>query len=568
MSTKRQAPTELNHENWNDEDPVEEDQTGGFAIAPKEVLEKRVIRTAKRRSQAISGEAKKSVFSGFSGFNKIQHSSFDFLSNLTNGSKNNGSLTSTSETAVSSSSVNSNPSNTISSGIFSLSGTSTPTKAAFGKPPADSPFGGTSETTVTTSSLFSQSVFTTSKADSTVSDNPFKIQSTVTSPIAGDFGKKTNPASDKPLSQVSSTIFGTPSTSANSGNTLFSSTSNNFATFKKQTPQIFNKTSDAKKPESKPESKSSLMTYHNKLKGLNESVSDCIRKHVEEMPICILTPIFKDYEKYLKDIQEEYEKNKEQEKKDSAKSEPEPKQNTSPEKSVSVSKSTTSTLFSGNKSSIFAAVTSSPKTSNTTSVFNTGTSIASCTFSTTTTPSTGFSFGIKPNTNTSPLTSATTTNGNTPFSFGMGKPFSFSTNVNTPKPEEPANEANDNEDVPPKVEYTPIVEENSVYDKKCKIFVKKDGNFIDKGVGTLYIKKVEDSGKHQLLVRANTAIGNVLLNLILSSGVPTQRMGKNNVMMICIPTPDAKPPPTSVLVRVKTSEEADELLETLNKYKV
>ena len=41
--------------------------------------------------------------------------------------------------------------------------------------------------------------------------------------------------------------------------------------------------------------------------------------------------------------------------------------------------------------------------------------------------------------------------------------------------------------------------------------------------------------------------------------------GKNNVMIVYMPTPQALV--TSCLLRVKTAEQADELLETLNKYK-
>lgn len=42
--------------------------------------------------------------------------------------------------------------------------------------------------------------------------------------------------------------------------------------------------------------------YYAKLKGLNESVATWIKTHVDANPFCILTPIFKDYEKYLKEI--------------------------------------------------------------------------------------------------------------------------------------------------------------------------------------------------------------------------------------------------------------------------
>lgn len=102
--------------------------------------------------------------------------------------------------------------------------------------------------------------------------------------------------------------------------------------------------------------------------------------------------------------------------------------------------------------------------------------------------------------------------------------------------------------------------------RRCKVFVKKDATYAERGVGTLFIKKVSE-GKHQLLVRAETVIGTVLLNVLLTESVPTQRMGKNNVMLVCIPTPGDKPPPTTVLLRVKTADEADQLLATIQKYK-
>lgn len=43
--------------------------------------------------------------------------------------------------------------------------------------------------------------------------------------------------------------------------------------------------------------------YFAKLKGLNESVAQWIKTHVDANPFCILTPIFKDYERYLKEIE-------------------------------------------------------------------------------------------------------------------------------------------------------------------------------------------------------------------------------------------------------------------------
>jgi len=58
--------------------------------------------------------------------------------------------------------------------------------------------------------------------------------------------------------------------------------------------------------------KSHSSDYYAKLKGLNESVATWIKSHVDANPFCILTPIFKDYEKYLKEITSKEESTKAQ----------------------------------------------------------------------------------------------------------------------------------------------------------------------------------------------------------------------------------------------------------------
>ncbi|KAM3968129.1 nuclear pore complex protein Nup50 [Aphomia sociella] len=551
MSVKRQATTDLNHENWDQDDPTEHEEMGSFKTATKDILEKRVIRTAKRRTQISSDETKKSVFSGFGGFNKKQPSSFDFLANLTNGNNKSTSPTSKSDTTVTSTIFN-NISTSTGNNIFGTQSSSSPQKPIFGisKTQPSPLFGSTTTSTAS-------SVFTASKADSTVSESPFKIQVTSSS---SDFGvasvKTTNANSAASVSQVSSTIFGIPTTSS-SKTSLFTNTSNSTlftakpvsstTTVQANSNPLFTSASTKDSginSENKKDDKK--LTYYSKLKGLNESVSEWIRKHVDETPLCILTPIFKDYEKYLKDIQDEYQNDNEKSLVTDKKVSDEPQ----------------ATSFGTNK----ALLTSkSPG-------FKLGTSINPVSNESST--KSPFLLGMtNPSTapvSSSPFSSTTNTNGSAPFSFGIGKPFSFNSNIQTTN-SETSKETNEKEkeddDSPPKVEFTPVVEENSVYDKRCKIFVKKGETFVDKGVGTLYVKKIEETGKHQLLVRANTNLGTVLLNLILASAIPTQRMGKNNVMMVCIPTPDTKPPPVPILIRVKTSEEADELLETLNKYK-
>lgn len=96
--------------------------------------------------------------------------------------------------------------------------------------------------------------------------------------------------------------------------------------------------------------------------------------------------------------------------------------------------------------------------------------------------------------------------------------------------------------------------------------MKKDGNFSDRGVGTLFLKPTPND-KMQLIVRAGNSLGNILLNTLLTESIPLKRMNKNSIMLVCLPTPDSNPPPTPVLLRVKTSEDADTLMETLEKNK-
>ncbi|CAG5056060.1 unnamed protein product [Parnassius apollo] len=563
MSVKRRATTDLNHENW-DQEEKDEEEMGTFKVAPEDVLEKRVIKIAKRRSQNADG-TKKAVFSGFGGFNKTQPSSFDFLANLTNGSKTNTTSATTTDSVPPSTNITSKPFGSMSSSnIFTSPASSVPAKPSFGKPTTES---SSSVFGVPTSSI-AQSIFTASKADSTVNDNPFKTQVTTNS-----FNSKQPEVSS---SQVSSTIFGTASSSSNN-KSLFapsSSTAFQIQPVSSASSQLTNTAVDAKTENTKESNTNSekiegkKLTYYSKLKGLNESVSEWIKKHVDETPLCILTPIFKDYEKYLKEIQDEYNNKKEEEKNsnnnDSKKTENQAapiKSNTTPTNNMLGSPSFT-TASSNTPKSIFAV--KSTQSGN----FSFG-----FTSSASTNTSAGFSFLNSTQstaTTTSPFAgsnSAANTNDKPAFSFGTDKPFNFNSNIQVKENTDKPSENNEEEDEPPKVEFTPVVEENSVFDKRCKIFVKKDGNFVDKGVGTLYIKKIEDSEKHQLLVRANTNLGNVLLNMVLSSAIPIQRMGKNNVMLVCIPSPEAKPPPVPILIRVKTSEEADDLLNTLNKYK-
>ena len=66
--------------------------------------------------------------------------------------------------------------------------------------------------------------------------------------------------------------------------------------------------------------------------------------------------------------------------------------------------------------------------------------------------------------------------------------------------------------------------------------------------------------------------GNILLNILLSPSMPMKRQGKNNVFLVCVPNPPIDPKktssdPTPMLIRVKTGEDADELLAKLEELK-
>ena len=62
--------------------------------------------------------------------------------------------------------------------------------------------------------------------------------------------------------------------------------------------------------------------------------------------------------------------------------------------------------------------------------------------------------------------------------------------------------------------------------------------------------------------------GNIMLNIFLTPAVPVKKQGKNNVFFVCVPNPPIDPKadnstPVPMLVRVKTSEDADNLIKII-----
>jgi len=269
------------------------------------------------------------------------------------------------------------------------------------------------------------------------------------------------------------------------------------------------------------------------LKALNVQVTEWIKKHVDDNPLVILSPIFKDYEKHIQEIADKFP----------------PRATRTPSLASASPK---------NKSPV--------KTTEAIKPFSFGAKAAP-TEKESAAP-TGFSFGSGP---AAKPAAAAAPGG---FSFGSGSGGMFSAPP-IPSSTQPApsteNAQGEDEDQPPKVEIKQVTEDDALYSKKCKLFYKKDGNYVEKGVGMMYLKTA-DSGKIQLLMRADTNLGNILLNIILNKDIPTTRVGKNNVMLVCIPNPPVDPKattsqPTPMLIRVKTSADADDLKDKLDEYK-
>lgn len=110
-------------------------------------------------------------------------------------------------------------------------------------------------------------------------------------------------------------------------------------------------------------------------------------------------------------------------------------------------------------------------------------------------------------------------------------------------------------------------EEDAFYSTRCKLFFKRDNDWSELGVGMLSLKNVGE--KIQVIVRNDTALSKIILNVFVTEETPTSRSGKNNVLLMSVPNPPVfgkdgdNTKPVSYLIRVKTAENADELQQHL-----
>ncbi len=559
---KRRAGNDLNRDNWDQEEEPEE--IGCFKKASDDVLKGRVIRQARRRMPNTSSTPEtepKSIFSGFTAFSASNESNkFSFTADL----KGSGDGNTNGQKPAFSFLSKSNHSET--------------------KP---------------TLSFLSNAAVTSKKSESIGEKSPSSISDIFTSKNATNtstsVADNTSPDGNKSTPLFSSTIPQKKSTETSDlvGKNKLNQLSKELVETEKQSTETA-----AESRDSQPKTPDEI--FLQKLRSLNLLCTEWIIKHLNENLGYILTPIFDDYKKYLNQLKEERQRANSSTKKpkiveppadDGSKTEttkppvsfkvPNFKATLSKQKplrgffapSAKEEEKPTGFKFSNHAETVsnFKFSSSSPQTEITpvkssepspgvddTGIFKFGTAVKS-------TPTEGFSFGT-PKTNESADPKNETPKIPSFFSF---TPAPLTTNPligQTPAPAtDRTNSKDEDEDAPPVPEDEVITEEGSVYDKKCKVFIKKDGNFVDLGVGFLFLKLVGDEQKCQIIVRANNKLANILINVLLTSGIPTQLMGKNNVMVICCPTPEAKP--TTVLLRVKTAEDAQELLDTMNKYK-
>ncbi|NXY88801.1 NUP50 protein, partial [Alcedo cyanopectus] len=295
--------------------------------------------------------------------------------------------------------------------------------------------------------------------------------------------------------------------------------------------------------------------YHKQLAALNRSVRDWIAKHVNTNPLCDLTPIFRDYEKYLVTIEQQHGGDSGSENESSRTPSSEPAAalgNSKLQQGASFLFNNKSEESSEKKPEAASERKDSSAGTKSTVSFNFGKSVDSSVLGS--------------------LGSGTLSS----FSFSPGNSGLFGKETNQTKPAtgstsgldaqtESGNsddKGEEEEEEPPKVIINEIKEDDAFYSKKCKLFYKKDNEFKEKGVGTLHLKPAGNE-KTQLLVRADTNLGNILLNVLIPPKMPCSRTGKNNVLIVCVPNPpiDEKNPavPVTMLIRVKTSEDADEL---------
>lgn len=295
------------------------------------------------------------------------------------------------------------------------------------------------------------------------------------------------------------------------------------------------------------------------LKALNEGVVKWVKQHLDTNPHVNLSPVFDDYKKHFEELTKKYPSTGESESDEAVAETEKPSKDEVNEKenqpvAAKIPFSFTSSVSSSSEKSVFGGGSASADKK---------TGLGSPVKPT-------FSFGAFEKKAPEKSLFGGSTGTSSIFGSFSSSSTTTTTTGSTTKEDTEA-DPNDPSDEPPKVEVNEVKEDDAIYEKKCKLFYMKDGAYVEKGVGTLFLKPAGE--KTQLLIRALTNLGNILLNIILNPTIPTARAGKNGVIIACIPNPPlstsstASSEPVKMLIRVKTAEDADALNEKITELK-
>jgi hypothetical protein len=133
--------------------------------------------------------------------------------------------------------------------------------------------------------------------------------------------------------------------------------------------------------------------------------------------------------------------------------------------------------------------------------------------------------------------------------------------------QEGGSQEDDHEYVPPKNEDIKTDEEGSLYSKRIKLYYRDGKEYVALGKARFHVKKLE-SGKHQLIARAENSIGTVLVNMIISSIINFKRT-KKDIQFVTMTKHPKTGQETSVVYLMRTASEGDatEAETKLNEFK-
>jgi nuclear pore complex protein Nup50 len=520
--SKRRAGNELTKDNWDEEE--EKVEPGIFKVADDSVLKNRVLKRAKRTLQRDESGELKPIFSGFSGFNSLSSNmnskqAFSFLSksNDTPSESGNHPSASTINSLTTSSSLTFSESNS--------SKSSTPPIINHVK-------------VMKLNEAFVKFI------TNAVQKNPY----CVLTPSLKDYEKQISKFVD-----ITSCKTNTPDSMAPTKGSPQISVMESKITLTKNSDEVKNNSVNVQRSETSfinpignISSNEQLFSFGNKSQDTNAKESST---NILKVDKAVTEHTEKDVETKLKQFSSEESKNtltgtngfKLGDFKFNNQSLSTSFTSKSPDFKVSDVK--TSPFSSNDKKMSSSEKPVVCKTLNTKPPFNFGSTLPA------------FSFKSTEQNNSKPF-----------FSFGSKSPTLTFASENLKTPQEPQNPTDEDEDQPPVVNFTPIKENDAVFESKSKLFCFKNGKYEELGVGQLYLKPVDDK-KIQLIMRNDSALGTIMANTLLNESVNFTKRNAKNVQLTCVLDPTKNTKPQTVLFKFKDSQITDSFENELNKLK-